>query len=509
MAQGVLPFKYEVDDGTTGMTALAGLPAYLDLAHVVGLRDSVERHIKAREAGQGWTDVQVVLSLVLLNLAGGDCVDDLRVLEGDKGFCRILERVQSYGMRRNERRALQRRWRRERRRAVPSASAVFRYLARFHNKGQEAKRQPHRAFIPEANGHLRGLARVNGDLVCFVQSRSAQTVATLDLDATLVETTKEEGLYSYKGFKAYQPLSVYWAEQDVVVRSEFRDGNVLAGYDQLRLFKEALADLPEGIEKVYLRMDTAGYERDLLRYCAEGRDECFGVIEFAIGVDVTEAFKDAVVQVADTEWHPLGREVAGRWVETGQQWAEVCFVPNWVAHRKKGPEYRYLAIREPLAEQLSFAGVERQQELPFPTMEFGQKRRYKLFGVVTNRTIAGDELIWWHRKRCGKSEEAHSVMKEDLAGGKLPSADFGENAAWWGIMILAFNLNAAMKRLVLGEGWVWKRLKAIRFALINLPGRVIERSRQLIIRLSSGHVSHETLIDIRKKILCLAHAPPA
>ena len=40
-------------------------------------------------------------------------------------------------------------------------------------------------------------------------------------------------------------------------------------------------------------------------------------------------------------------------------------------------------------------------------------------------------------------------MKEDLAGGKLPSGDFGENAAWWGIMLLALNLNAAMKRLAL------------------------------------------------------------
>jgi hypothetical protein len=28
-------------------------------------------------------------------------------------------------------------------------------------------------------------------------------------------------------------------------------------------------------------------------------------------------------------------------------------------------------------------------------------------------------------------------MKGDFAGGKLPSGDFGENAAWWWIMILA------------------------------------------------------------------------
>ena len=67
------------------------------------------------------------------------------------------------------------------------------------------------------------------------------------------------------------------------------------------------------------------------------------------------------------------------------------------------------------------------------------------------KALSGDELIWWYRKRCGKSEEAHSVMKEDLAGGKLPSCLFGANAAWRHIMILALNLNSAMKRLVLGK----------------------------------------------------------
>ena len=37
MEQGVLPFKYEAEKKTTGMTALAGLPAYLDLTKVAGL----------------------------------------------------------------------------------------------------------------------------------------------------------------------------------------------------------------------------------------------------------------------------------------------------------------------------------------------------------------------------------------------------------------------------------------------------------------------------------------
>jgi len=91
MTQGVLPFQYEVSATACGMTALAGLPAYLDLAAVSGLTGAIRRHLNVgAERQQGWTDAQVVMSLVLLNLAGGDCVNDLRVLEGDEGFAQVL-----------------------------------------------------------------------------------------------------------------------------------------------------------------------------------------------------------------------------------------------------------------------------------------------------------------------------------------------------------------------------------------------------------------------------------
>jgi hypothetical protein len=70
---------------------------------------------------------------------------------------------------------------------------------------------------------------------------------------------------------------------------------------------------------------------------------------------------------------------------------------------------------------------------------------------VTNRRGPGDGVIWWLPERCGKSEEVHSALKSDLAGGQMPSGLFGASAAWWALAILAFNLNAAMKRLALGK----------------------------------------------------------
>ena len=508
MSQGVLPFQYEEEKRTTGMTALAGLPTYLELGQVVGLSRSIKSHVRVREGGQGWRDMQVITSLVLLNLAGGESVDDLRILEKDEGMCRVLRRAETYRIRRRDRRALDRRWRKERERTVPSPSAVFRYLEMFHDEGEEDRRQAHSAFIPAANEALAGLGKVNGDLVGFVQSRSPRDQATLDMDACLVETEKAEALYSYKKYKAYQPLTTYWAEQELLVHSEFRDGNVPAGHEQLRVLKEALSHIPPGVKKVLMRSDTAGYQQELLKYCAEhDEDKPFGVIEFAVGVDVTQEFKKAVAEVAEEDWQRLEREVDCNKVPTDQQWAEVCFVPNWIGHRKKSADYRYIAIREPL-RQVPLPGIGEQLDLPFPTMDLADRGWHKVFGVVTNRDLAGDDLIRWYRQRCGKSEEAHGVIKEDLAGGKLPSGKFGVNAAWWAIAVLAFNLNSAMKRLVLGNEWVSKRLKAVRFAFISLPGRVVRRARMLIIRLATDHPSYGVLLVARQRILAMANGPP-
>ncbi len=82
MKQGVLPFQYQQENGSSCMTALSGLATYLELIHVSGLNSSIESDVGLRENGQGWMDSQIVNSLILLNpvsstgraLAGGESV---------------------------------------------------------------------------------------------------------------------------------------------------------------------------------------------------------------------------------------------------------------------------------------------------------------------------------------------------------------------------------------------------------------------------------------------------
>lgn len=281
MNQCVLPFKYESSKSNAGLTALAGLPTFFELAFVLGMVASIEKHLGVRRS-QGWTDVEMVMSLILLNLAGGEHVEDLDGLEADEGISEVMRKIRGHRLSRKERRKREHRWRKKRERTFASRSAGHRYLKEFHDEEQEKLRkealaQGTRAFIPEPNQHLQGLVFVNRDLAAVIHGKLATKknpleVATLDMDATLNYCNKEEALHCYKGPKAYQPLNTWWAELQLMLHTEFRDGNVPAGHEQLRVFKEAMDCLPSAVKVVRLRSDTAGYQHDLLKYCAEGKN---------------------------------------------------------------------------------------------------------------------------------------------------------------------------------------------------------------------------------------------
>ena len=76
---------------------------------------------------------------------------------------------------------------------------MFRYLQAFHDGEEEAKRVVGNAFIPAPTEALQGLYRTNQELVAFTQAKAPQKVATLDMDATLVETHKDTALFCYQG----------------------------------------------------------------------------------------------------------------------------------------------------------------------------------------------------------------------------------------------------------------------------------------------------------------------
>ena len=113
-----------------------------------------------------------------------------------------------------------------------------------------------------------------------------------------------KGWEGAKGGVGYQPVAVYWAEQDLVIADEYRDGNVPAGMDNLPLIRRSFLSLPAAITKLYFRADSACYERNVLRWLADEHRHGgpHGYIGFTISADMTPELRQVCCEVPDDDW---------------------------------------------------------------------------------------------------------------------------------------------------------------------------------------------------------------
>ena len=492
MRQFSLPFKYEEETKSSGLTGLAGLPLYLEFLYSLNIPEVMRKKLDS-DAHENvvWKPSDIVFALILLNLAGGEHIDDLRVLESDSGFCSVSEKISIVGRTNSQRRSLRKNKLQQGCGVFPSQSTVFRFMKEDGEEGLALRGQG-QAYIPEPGKVAQRLRSCNQALLAALERNRPSKTVTLDVDATLIETHKLDSLYSYKGYRAYQPLNVWWDEQQVMLHTEFRDGNVPAGYALKPVLALALSLLPQGSgdKTVFLRSDTAAYDIDFLKYC---EDES---VQFVIGCPISASFRNELKSVPESAWKPLDKR---------REYAEVCFVPSSLATSKRGYEFRYVATREALKEQGVLPGLP-EKECSFPVAQMSG-RRYKIHALVTNRDTSAEKLIPWYNKRCGHSEEVHAVLKNDLAGGVLPCNNFHANAVWWWIAVLSHNIHSIFKLLCCGESWQRSRLKRVRFCIIAIAGRVIERGRQLYIRLTAGHPANNLFQSIRETISRLRPCP--
>ena len=248
----------------------------------------------SKERERGYDEATMVESFVVLNAVGGECRDDFARLREDPGLSELI----GHG--------------------TPSPAAARKFLNQFYDEAkiEEAKarrREDRIAYIPEENGPLEGLGLVNRALVRELGRRCPdQRVATVDRDASIIGSGKQFALRSYEGARGYQPMLAVWAEMDVVLADEFRDGNVPAMMDPLAVAKKSFAALPETVETYYYRGDSACHESGPINWLRNGEraDGPRGFIGFAIGARMSGALLTAIGKVPEQAWETYGKEHA-------------------------------------------------------------------------------------------------------------------------------------------------------------------------------------------------------
>jgi hypothetical protein len=436
--QNKSPFEIDARPLDEMASSHAGLLATSRAFRSLKLPDLIAANLPLKERQRGFTEGQIIETLVLLQTAGGDCPEDIKILAGD--VC--LERGLGF--------------------AIPKVTALRSFLDRFHDESLAAlrpTREIQKSFILPSSQPVQGLQEVQAGVVgriakLYAQEGQKLSIATIDQDATIIESHKQAALPHYEGGRGYQPMVAVWAEADLVLADEFRDGNVPARQAPLTCAQLAFGALPETIKERYFRGDSACHENDLIGWLKhpDRAQEPGGRIGFAVSAVMSADLSVAMGRIAHKEWKTFATEGDG----TLRQWAEVDFVPGEAGEKKDSQPLRYVGLRLLKPQGSLFAD--------------GSDRHHH--AVLSNLTWNGARLLNWHREKAGTVEHVHDEVKNALGGGHMPSQHFAANAAWFKIALLTYNLASAIKGLCFSPEERTARFKKYRLLLVHLAGRM-------------------------------------
>ena len=455
-SEGVLPYRIDPEPLGTVATSFSGLPLVAELFRALGLEASCRRHLRIKERERGLTEAQFLEIFVLMFAAGGDCVDDLARLREDPALPELLGYPPP----------------------PPETGRLF--LKAFHDEAIMAQRVHGTAWIPPESLPLKGLREVCKDAIRatykLLPGRSLRT-ATLDHDATIIESSNREALPHYKGGRGYQPSFIIWKELDLIMADEFRDGNVNASFKNLPLIQEAFSLLPNDVKERYFRSDSACYEHVTMAWLKQNG------VGFAISAKMSTSLRRHIEAIPEESWHPH---------DHGRQFAEVpLFVPSG-ALKESNTEVpnRYIAIRK----------TQVQLRLPNMPDEEDKEGEERYWAVVTNLPWRSKKVLAWHREKAGTIEQTHRDLKDELGLGTLPSGRFGVDAAWARLNVLAYNLLSMLRRTALPPALKDARPKRLRYEVFQLAGLVIHHARTTFLRIAAGASRIAALIQARYQV---------
>jgi hypothetical protein len=318
--------------------------------------------------------------------------------------------------------------------ALPDPDTLGKWLSRVYERG------------------YAGLDQVNQWVLRTVLEADKGKSYTLDPDATGIESHKRDAKITYKGYPGYMPMLAVLSEVGLWLVDDFREGNVPPQAQALAILDKALERMPPSKRIGYLRSDSAWYQAEIFNRCEEKQ------ITFAITADQDSAVKEAISRIEN--WQPL-RDKDG--FQTGREWGECvhCMGKTKIAFRLIG------------------------QRWPNPNRSEAGKAPYCHHAIASNHSGSGTEVIHWHNGRAN-SENCNKELKLGFAMERLPCGNFGANAMYFRIGVLAYNLIAAMKALVLPKACQTQTIATMRWLWIQTPAKLIYHGRQWILKLDHG-----------------------
>jgi hypothetical protein len=305
----------------------------------------------------------------------------------------------------------------------------------------------------------------------------------LDIDATLVtaHSEKEEASGTWKGGFGFHPLLCFLDGTDEGLAGLLRPGNAGSNTatDHEHVLIEALEQLPpEALdEEILVRCDVGGATHDFTRTCSDAD------IRFSVGYELTETVRQALLELPEAAWQAAidadREEREGAWVAELTEDVELA---GW----SEGTRLIARRERPHPGAQLSFSDADGHRFTCFLTDQ-------------QDEDLAALELR--HRRRARVEDRIRCAKDTGLCN--LPFHALSHNEVWLELVLIAQDLFAWARALILDGELALAEPKRLRHRLLHTAGRLVRSGRRTRLRLARDWPWAEALAAAFRRLRAL------
>jgi hypothetical protein len=329
-------------------------------------------------------------------------------------------------------------------------------------------------------GHIRQLDAVIAETIRRAWSLGAGPGAdqvVIDLDSTVCEVHgkhKQGAAYGYTRLLGYHPLLATWATSGEVLHARLRKGSSQRGAK--RFCQELIARVRRAGApgQLVVRADAGFFSWELIDTLTRLQ------VAWSITVHINPQIKATIEAIEESAWTTIDYPEAGE-----AQVAETTHVTG--GHKHKERRTRLVVRRTRLADPAQ--------------LELWPNWRYHAF--VTDMELAATDMDRFHREHASV-ELTIRDLKEGAGLEHCPSGRFFANAAWLACAVLAHNLTRWTAHLgAVHPDSELTVARTMRTRLIALPGRLVNRSGRMVLRLPQHWPWADTFLTALERVRSL------
>lgn len=454
---------YEIAERTRAMPH-GGIGAAHQVVVQSGLIEGIDAGLEVLKLHRPYHESDHVLNIAYNALCGGQTLDDIELRRNDEAYLDALGAI-----------------------AIPDPTTAGDFCRRFAGTGVDL------------------LLDITNDARLQVWKRQGPgfvaTTARIDADGTLLPTSGEckQGMaLSYKGLWGYHPLLVSLANTREPLFIVNRSGNRPSSEGAAHYLDKAVALCRRaGFADILLRGDTDFSQTEHLdRWADDG-------IRFIFGYDARANLKDHADGLPSADYAELQRRAKRAFVEQDDRRKRPRRIKEEIV-RAKG--YKNIRLRSedvaefdyrPTACRRTYRMVVLRKNL---TIERGETALFDdiryFFYLTDDRNLSAAQVVFEANDRCNQ-ENLIEQLKNGVRALHAPVNSLNANWAYMVMASLAWTIKAWMalalpvtprwrgKHEAERDAWLRMEFRTFLNAVINMPAQVIEKGRQLVIRLLS------------------------